>query len=88
MARNNPPRVLFRPKGRVAVLTDAQWTALNPAARPDTPIGDAYKVQAQMKGTDYSMPRYVAGEHKAIKAEGFWATALHTAKMVKAELKK
>lgn len=87
MARNNPPRVLFRPKGPVAKLTDAQWTALNSAYK-DVAISTAYAAQARMKCTDYTMPRRVAGEHKAIKAEGYWATALHTPKMRERELRK
>ena len=85
-----PPRVLFRPKGEVAVLTDAQWVQVNAYTprRDLRSVSEVYTATARMKSTDYSVPRRVCGEHKGIKAEGWHATALYTDKYKEKELKR
>ena len=85
-----PPRVLFRPKGEVAVLTDAQWIQANSYTPKHElmSVRAAYKAGVRMKSTDYTVPRRVCGEHKGIKAEGWHSTALYTDKYLKSELKR
>lgn len=87
---NAPPRVLFRPKGEVAVLTDAQWIQANAYTprRDLRSVSEVYTNNARMKATDYSVPRRVCGEHKGIKAEGWHSTAFYTEKYLKSELKR
>ena len=88
--RASKPRILFHPKGEVAVLSDAQWIKANshtPKHELRT-VGEAYASGVRMRSTDYDMPRSVCGEAPAIKAEGYWSTALHTERMRARELKK
>lgn len=80
------PRILFRPVGAVAHgLTDAQYHAKNDTSPS---IGVHYAKAVRVRSTDLVTPRYVAGEHKGIKAEGYYATKLWTEKALEKELKK
>ena len=81
----SPCRVLFRPKGgRVdETLRDAVWK--QSIVRTQS-ISSAMQLAGRCKSTDFSLPRRIAGESKAIKAEGYYATRLVTDRMATKEL--
>lgn len=78
-------RILFRPKGgRVdATLLDAVWKQSISSSQS---ISEAMQLAGRCKSTDFSLPRRIAGESKAIKAEGYYATRLVTDRMAAKEL--
>lgn len=82
-AKPATPKGAYRVKACDAGPRMQRWPG-----RPPLSIAESYAGSVRMRSADLSTLTHVAGQHKGITAEGYWATALHTDKMLQREMRK